>query len=151
MEKKVFLGETAVTYNKAEERKVYQIRSSNDAHKLLRELIGDMLYHQEVFCAMYLTKSNQVMWTEIVNVGTHTSCQVDVKAIVKRALVGGCNAVILGHNHPSGNKTPSQADRVMTSKLKDAFKYFDLTVLDHIIVVEDGYYSFADNGERSLS
>jgi hypothetical protein len=60
-------------------------------------------------------------------------------------------AMIVSHNHPSGNKNPSEADRRMTKKLKQAAALFDISVLDHVIATSAGYYSFADNGERSLA
>jgi DNA repair protein RadC len=59
--------------------------------------------------------------------------------------------MIIAHNHPSGNKTPSEADRRMTKKLKEACALLEISILDHVICTADEYYSFADNGERSLS
>ena len=83
--------------------------------------------------------------------GCGASCSVDIPAITRRAIEGTAHAVIVAHNHPSGNKNPSESDRRATKDLKKAIKPFNIEVLDHIIVCEDGYYSFADNGERSLA
>lgn len=151
MKKKVYLGEVQLKYKKARVEKEIGIRSSRDAYNLLNNLIGEHVHHQEVFCAMYLNKANKVMWTEVINIGGQSSCNIDKKAIVKRALMGGCAAMIVGHNHPSGNKNPSESDRRATKDVKKALGYFDISLLDHIIVCDKEYYSFADNGERSLS
>lgn len=91
------------------------------------------------------------MWTEVINIGTHTSCLIDRKAVVKRALIGGCAGIIIAHNHPSGSQTPSLADKKATEDIKQGVNYFDISLLDHIIVCDNDYYSFADNGETSLS
>jgi DNA repair protein RadC len=151
MKKKVYLGEVQLKYKKARVEEEVNIRSSRDAYNILKDLIGEYVHHQEVFCAMYLNKANKVMWTEVINIGEQSSCIIDKKAIVKRALIGGCSAMILAHNHPSGNNTPSQNDKRSTKEIKDALKYFDIGLLDHIIVCDRDYYSFSDNGERSLS
>lgn len=151
MKKKVYLGEVQLKYKKARVEKEIGIRSSRDAYNLLKDLIGEHIHHQEVFCAMYLNKANKVMWTEVINIGGQSSCTIDNKSIVKRALMGGCAALIVAHNHPSGNKTPSENDKRATKRIKEGLKYFDIDLLDHIIVCDNGYYSFADNGESSLS
>lgn len=151
MKKKVYLGEVQLKYKKARVEKEIGIRSSRDAYNLLKDLIGEYIHHQEVFCAMYLNKANKVMWTEVINVGAQSSCTIDRKAIVKRALMGGCAAMIVAHNHPSGNKVPSQNDRRATKDIKQGLDYFDISLLDHIIVCDKDYYSFADEGEGSLS
>ena len=70
----------------------------------------------------------------------------DPRVILKKALEQDATAIVLCHNHPSGNLKPSQADEDLTLKIKEAAKYFDIRVMDHIIVSEDGYYSFADEG-----
>ena len=150
MKKKVYLGEVQLKYKKARVEKEIGIRSSRDAYNLLKDLIGEHIHHQEVFCAMYLNKANKEMWTEVINIGGQSSCTIDNKAIVKRALMGGCAALIVAHNHPSGNKTPSENDKRATKRIKQGLGYFDIDLLDHIIVCDNGYYSFADNGERSL-
>jgi len=151
MKKKVYLGEVQLKYKKARTENRVDIRSSRDAYNVLKGLIGEHIHHQEVFAVMYLTKSNTIMWTEIINVGSQSSCTVDVKALVKRALIGGCAAVIVSHNHPSGKTGPSHNDKRMTADIKKGLDYFDISMLDHIIVCDNDYYSFSDNGESSLS
>lgn len=149
--KKVFMGEAVVSYVKAPEQRVETIRTSGDAVKFFRELMGDEINLREQFCVMYLNQANRIMWAETHSIGGQTSCTVDVPIILRKAIVGGCKSIILSHNHPSGNTSPSDADRHMTKKLKEGSKYFDIAVLDHLILTDSDYYSFADHGERSLN
>lgn len=149
--KKVFMGEAVVNYVKAAEQRVETISSSKDALKFFKELMGDDINLREKFCVMYLNQANRIMWAETHSIGGQTSCTVDVPGILRKAIVGGCKSLILSHNHPSGNKQPSEADRQMTKKLKEGSKYFDIAVLDHLILTDNDYYSFADNCERSLN
>jgi DNA repair protein RadC len=149
--KKVFMGEVVVSYVKPPEQRIETIQASSDAVKFFRELMGDEVNLREHFCVMYLNQANRIMWAETHSIGSQTSCIVDVPGILRKAIVGGCKSLILSHNHPSGNASPSEADRQMTKKLKEGSKYFDISVLDHLILTDGGYYSFADHGERSLN
>jgi DNA repair protein RadC len=149
--KKVFMGEAVVSYVKPPEQRIETIQASSDAVKFFRELMGDEVNLREHFCVMYLNQANRIMWAETHSIGSQTSCIVDVPGILRKAIVGGCKSLILSHNHPSGNTSPSEADRQMTKKLKEGSKYFDISVLDHLILTDGDYYSFADHGERSLN
>lgn len=149
--KKVFLGESVVSYVSAENPVVNKIRGSRDAYNNLKSIIGGELYHRELVCVLYMNHSNAILWSEIIHIGGTAQSVIDVKQIVKRALVGGVQSIIIGHNHPSGNKNPSENDRRETKKINEACKLLDIQLLDHIIVTDDTYYSFADNGERSVS
>ena len=149
--KKVFIGEAVVDYKPAEVAKELQIRSSRQAYLMFKDLIGKEVHEREMFLVAYLNRAHKVLWTEILHIGGITSTLTDVRLIIKKALVGNCTAIIIAHNHPSGAKQPSEGDRKQTKKLKDACGLMDISLLDHIIVTEDDYYSFADNGERSLS
>lgn len=151
MQKTVFLGEVNLHYRKAKKPQEQNIRSSRDAYKIFRDLMGERIHHQEMMCCMYLNRANKVMWAEVINVGTATASQVDAQAILKRALIGGCQGIILAHNHPSGALNPSENDRRATKKLNSQVKLIDIQLLDHLIVCDKDYYSFSDNGERSLA
>ena len=83
---------------------------------------------------------------EIISEGGITGTVADPRIILKKALEEDAVSIILCHNHPSGNLLPSRADEELTQKIKEASRYFDIKVLDHIIVSEEGYYSFADEG-----
>src|SRR3954466_2244131 len=100
----------------------------------------------EVFAVIFLNRSNKINHFEIVSEGGITGTVADPRIILKKALSHDAVNIILCHNHPSGSLKPSRADEELTNKIKEAAKYFDIKVLDHLIVSDDGYYSFADEG-----
>ncbi len=120
------------------------IRNSADMAIYLQQVLKDLPY--EVFAVMFLNQANRVKHFEIVSRGGITGTVADPRLILKKALETNSTSLILSHNHPSGSLRPSQADENLTHKLKTAASYFDIRILDHIIVSEEGYYSFADNG-----
>ena len=120
------------------------IKSSGDIAQYLRANIKDFSY--EVFAVLFLNKANKINHFEIISRGGITGTVADPRIILKKALEEDATSVVLCHNHPSGNLKPSRADEDLTQKIKQAAKFFDIIVLDHIIVSEEGYYSFADEG-----
>lgn len=121
-----------------------QISSSRDAFQILQPIIGE-LGHEE-FWVLFLNNSNKVLRKEQVSKGGITGTLVDVRMVMKMAIELGAVGMVLGHNHPSGTLKPSQADKQLTAKLKTAAQSLDIQVLDHIIVTEKQYFSFADDG-----
>ncbi len=119
-------------------------RKSEDIAEFIRTSIKD--YSFEVFGVVYLNKSNKVNHFEIVSSGGISGTVVDTRIILKKALENGATSIILCHNHPSGNLKPSKADEELTKKIKEAAKYHDIAVIDHLIVSEEGYFSFSDEG-----
>ena len=103
-------------------------------------------YELEVFIVLFLNQANKVNHTEVISKGGITGTVADTRVILKKALEEDAVSIVLCHNHPSGRVRPSRADEVLTQKIKEAAKYFDIRVLDHIIVSEEGYYSFSDEG-----
>jgi DNA repair protein RadC len=93
-----------------------------------------------------LNRANKINHFEIISRGGITGTVADPRLILKKALEEGATSIVLTHNHPSGNLKPSRADEELTEKIKQAAGYFDIRVLDHIIVSDEGYYSFADEG-----
>ncbi len=120
------------------------IRSSKDIADYLKNLLQD--HNHEVFAIVFLNRANRIKHFEIISKGGITGTVADPRIILKKALEAEATAIVLTHNHPSGNLQPSRADEEITLKIKQAAELFDITVLDHIIVSEDGYYSFADEG-----
>lgn len=120
------------------------IRSSIDIAQYLRAIIKD--YSYEVFGVLFLNKANKINHFEIISRGGITGTVADPRIILKKALEKDATSIVLCHNHPSGNVKPSRADEELTYKIKEAAKYFDIKVIDHIIVSEEGYYSFSDEG-----
>ena len=119
-------------------------RKSEDIAEFIRTSIKD--YSFEVFGVVYLNKSNKVNHFEIVSSGGISGTVVDTRIILKKALENGATSIVLCHNHPSGNLKPSKADEELTKKIKEAAKYHDIAVIDHLIVSEEGYFSFSDEG-----
>jgi len=101
---------------------------------------------REIFIVLFLNRANKINYTEIVSRGGITGTVADPRVILKRALEEDAVSLVLCHNHPSGSLKPSKADEVLTYKIKEAAKYFDIKVLDHIIVSDEGFFSFADEG-----
>ena len=121
-----------------------QIKSSNDAYQLMHSLIADL--RVEEFWAVYLNRNNRVTKTKLISSGGVSGTVVDTKLIFQAALNCLCSSIILCHNHPSGNLSPSDADRRLTEKIVTGAQLLDVTVLDHIIVSHTGYFSFSDQG-----
>ncbi len=118
--------------------------SSTDIAEFLRPKIKD--YRHEVFAVLFLNRANKLNHFKIISEGGITGTVADPRLILKTALEENAVNIVLCHNHPSGSLKPSRADEELTQKIKAAARFFDITVLDHIIVSEDGYYSFADEG-----
>ncbi len=125
-------------------QKLNQVSSSRAAYEILFPLIGE-LPHEE-FWILYLNNSNKVIHKAQLSKGGITGTMVDVRLVFKAALEMGAVGMILAHNHPSGTIKPSTADKQITSKLKDAAHALDIKILDHIIVAQDRYFSFSDEG-----
>jgi len=149
--KQVFLGEITTEFVPAENPREVAVRSSRDANEVLREIIGKEMQVRQMQVALYLNNSNKIMAAEIITIGSMKSVTSDVSGIARQAVTIGAAGVIVGHNHPSGNKLPSEADRREAKKLKNALKTLDISLLDSIVLTSDEYYSFSDNGERSLA
>jgi DNA repair protein RadC len=120
------------------------ISTSADVANYLQILLRD--YKHEVFAVLFLNRSNKINHFQIISEGGITGTVADPRIILKKALEEDAVSLILCHNHPSGSLKPSKADEDLTLKIKEAAKYFDIKVLDHLIVGDDGYYSFADEG-----
>ena len=120
------------------------ITSSADVAGYLQTLLRD--YKHEVFAVLFLNRSNKINHFQIISEGGITGTVADPRIILKRALEEDAVSLILCHNHPSGSLKPSRADEELTHKIKEAARYFDIKVLDHLIVSDDGYFSFADEG-----
>ncbi|WP_339712058.1 DNA repair protein RadC [uncultured Kriegella sp.] len=124
--------------------KITKISSSRDAFELLHSTMGE-LPHEE-FWIVYLNNANSVLQLSQLSKGGLTGTLVDVRIVMKQALELGAVALILAHNHPSGTLKPSAADKQITQKLKLGAEALDIKVLDHLIITQKDYFSFADEG-----
>ena len=119
-----------------------KISSSASVFELMQPIIGE-LSHEE-FWIIYTNNSNKVIQKQLLSKGGITGTLVDVRLVLKNALELSATGLILAHNHPSGALNPSEADKQITQKLKTAAQSLDIKVLDHVIVTEKAYFSFAD-------
>lgn len=120
------------------------VTGSSDVAGYLQTLLRD--YKHEVFAVLFLNRANKINHFQIISEGGITGTVADPRIILKKALEEDAVSIILCHNHPSGSLKPSKADEELTWKIREAARYFDIKVLDHLIVSDDGYYSFADEG-----
>jgi DNA repair protein RadC len=120
------------------------VSGSNAVARYLQTLFSD--YDHEVFAVLFLNRANKINHFEIVSTGGMSGTVADPRMIMRKALEEKAVSIILCHNHPSGSLKPSLADRELTLKIREAAKYFDIMVLDHIIVSNEGFFSFADEG-----
>jgi len=121
-----------------------KISSSRDVFEYFSSIFGDSNY--EAFYILLLNRGNKIIREVQISEGGFSGTVADPKKIFKIALENNASAIILCHNHPSGNIQPSEADIKLTKKLKNAGEMLDLQVLDHIILGDEKYYSFADEG-----
>lgn len=119
-----------------------KITSSASVFELMQPIIGE-LEHEE-FWIIYLNNSNKVIQKNLLSKGGITGTLVDVRLVLKNALETGATGLVLVHNHPSGTLKPSETDKKVTQKLKTAAMSLDIRVLDHLIITEKAYFSFAD-------
>ena len=132
----------------AEAKLPREVKDSKDSFERFLPHIDDM--KQEHFLVMYLNQSNHELDVKCISNGGTTHVIADPKIIFKNALNLGATCIVLGHNHPSGNPRPSEDDRQLTKKLVAAGKLLDITVIDHIIIGNERYYSFRDHGEMTF-
>jgi len=130
---------------KASERPV--IKSPKDSYAILLNIWDqNRIEFQEEFKVLLLNRGNRVTGVYEASSGGMTGTVADPRLILAAAIKSLSVAIILSHNHPSGNLKPSQADEALTQKIKEAAKYHDIKVLDHVIITSESYYSFAEEG-----
>lgn len=132
-------------YRRSEVQEKTTITSSADVFNFFYPQMGN-LNHEE-FWILLLSPANKIMNQVKISQGGVAATSVDVKLILKPALLASATSIIACHNHPSGNTTPSPQDNKLTQKISEAARYMDLKLLDHIILCEQTYYSYADEGK----
>lgn len=122
-----------------------KIGTSLEAYNYIKEFYSDDIIIYESFFILLLNRANETIGYAKISQGGVVGTVVDVKIIAKYVVDSLASGVILAHNHPSGNLIPSEQDKVVTKKIKEALNYFDCPILDHIILTKESFYSFADN------
>jgi DNA repair protein RadC len=120
------------------------ITRSKDALPIIMPLLQDLSH--EVFCVIYLNHAGKLLRHELISSGGIAATVVDIRMILKNALLYNTSQLIIAHNHPSGNKQPSSADVSITKRLDEAARLMDIQLLDHIIIAGHDYLSLADEG-----
>jgi DNA repair protein RadC len=123
---------------------VVQIKCSKDVADIFQPILSDLLY--EEFWILFLNRSNRVINRMKLSQGGISGTVTDVRMVMKKAVEFLASGIIVCHNHPSGNLSPSEADSKITQKIKEAGNLLDVQLLDHLIISDKDYYSFADNG-----
>ncbi|MBK7562250.1 MAG: JAB domain-containing protein [Chitinophagaceae bacterium] len=124
-----------------------KITTSVDAYEILQKIWNrDKIELVEEFKVLLLNRSNKVLGVLDASSGGITGTVADPRIILTAAIKANAVGIVLSHNHPSGSVKPSRADEELTVKIREAARFLDMTVLDHIIISSEGYYSFADEG-----
>lgn len=141
------VGEVELSY-KPKFKSLHKVASSEDAYKYLLSTYKEgTICYKEYFKVLFLNQDNQVLGYTLISEGGITDTTVDVRVILQAALLTNSVDIILAHNHPSGNLKPSRQDMEITKKVRDASQLMRIKVLDHLIISDAGYYSFADEGQ----
>ena len=122
-----------------------QLKSARESAEHLRAFLSNHPQDQEHFVVVFLDSQLQIISTELISSGSLATAAVFPREIVKRLLALEAGSIIVGHNHPSGETTPSNSDRALTKKLQRGLEAIDVSLLDHL-VIGDGFYSFSDQG-----
>lgn len=121
-----------------------KISNSQAVFEIFQPLLGDL--PNEEFWALYLNRAHTIIDKERISAGGVSGTVIDNKIILKHAIEKLASSIILVHNHPSGNIKPSDNDQKITTKIKQAAQYIDISILDHVIIGDTRYFSFADAG-----
>lgn len=139
------IAEVELTYKK-KKKGVTKIKDSKSAVEIFRRVWHDDFELRERFYVLYVNRANNVMAVQEISSGGIAGTLVDSKLVFATALKMVASGIILAHNHPSGNMRPSNDDLTITKRIKDGAKLLEMAVLDHVILTDDSYYSFADEG-----
>ena len=141
------VGEVELSY-KPKFKKLHKVASSEDAYRYLLPTYREgTICYKEYFKVLFLNQANRVLGYTLISEGGITETSVDVRIILQAALLTNSVALVLAHNHPSGSMKPSRQDMEITRQVKEAARLMRITVIDHLILTDEGYYSFADEGE----
>jgi DNA repair protein RadC len=145
MKNQNLIGEVELNY-KPKKKATVKVNQSKDAADFLKSVWSNQMEYREEFMILMLSRANKIQGWVKISAGGTTGTVADPKMIFQAALLANAAAIILCHNHPSGNRTPSENDRQITKQAVAAGKLLDIHVVDHLILTDDNYFSFADEG-----
>lgn len=142
------IQEVEIIYSGPKTSKLVQVKTSSEVAKLLRDVVYDArkINYKESFYVLLLNRANKVIAQACVGMGSTSATIMNSKEIFQLALKTNACGIILSHNHPSGNLKPSEADLQITKRINEFGKLIDIQLLDHIILTDESYFSFADDG-----
>ena len=140
------VSEIKISYMSEVDEKI-KVMGSSEVYQVLKANWDlDTIELQEEFKILLLNQGNQVLGIKSMFKGGINTCSIDVRLIMGMALKANASALVITHNHPSGNLNASESDKRITSKIKECCELFDIRLLDHIIMAKNSYLSFADEG-----
>ena len=140
------VSEIKISYMNEVDEKI-KVMGSSEVYQVLKENWDlDTIELQEEFKILLLNQGNQVLGIKSMFKGGINTCSIDVRLIMGMVLKANASALVITHNHPSGNLNASESDKRITSKIKECCELFDIRLLDHIIMAKNSYLSFADEG-----
>ena len=140
------LAEIEIKYStRVKPSEMDKVVTSHEAYEIFKKIYPS-LEHREYFYMLCLNRNNKVLGYSLISMGGLSGTLVDVRIIFQTALKASACSILLSHNHPSGNLVPSEADKDINKKIKEAGKFLDIPVLDHLILTSETYLSFADEG-----
>ena len=139
------VSEYTIAYKSLSNAK-HKVTCAEDAYKVIKPYFEEFEGLKEAFYAMYLDNQSNIIGVYKCAEGAISSCSVDIRLVVKPAIELLASTTILFHNHPSGNKDVSSADKQITKQIKDGLKLFNIQVIDHIILTNPGFVSFSNEG-----
>lgn len=140
------IAEISISYSSDKVNKL-KVKNSKDSYDILyNSWDKNIIELQEEFKVLLLNRNNTVLGVYSMSRGGVSGTVVDAKLVFSVALKCNASSIIIAHNHPSGNLSPSEVDKNLTQKLKQASQYLDIKLLDHLIITKDDFYSFSDNG-----
>tara|TARA_B100000378_G_scaffold259197_1_gene239019 strand:- start:1249 stop:1716 length:468 start_codon:yes stop_codon:yes gene_type:complete len=141
------VNEVQIVYTRPKLDTLRKVSGSHEVYEILKDIYpSDRITYKEFFYAVFLNAGNYVLAVSKVSEGGMMGTIVDLREVFQLALKLSATIIILSHNHPIGNLRPSHTDKLITRKIVEAGKILDITVYDHLIVTQEGYFSFADEG-----
>lgn len=146
LEEKNFAEVTLQYGSKIKSSDKFAVAKSCDAVEYLRKVWTDSLEHYESFYVLLLNRSNKINGHFLLSKGGIAGTVADIRIVMQAAILSNSSGIILAHNHPSGALLPSNEDKILTNKMIEAARILDISVLDHVILSADSYFSFSDSG-----
>jgi len=144
--KNQYIAEIEINYKPKSLSGLLKISNSNDTYLYLKKVWSKHINYKEEFYLICLNRANKVLGYSVISVGGISGCVVDPRIIFQTALKANASAIIIAHNHPSGNLKPSDQDIKITKNISKAGVILQQPLLDHLIITDDGYFSFGDEG-----